>query len=318
MGRAIYRDQIAPTLRIPPLSPLLFNAPFPLRPETVLRVLAHEWRPQGDSPAVLLDWSARLQKGSVDAAAAVRDLGQQLPLVRREVTRAHHQTQALEAALEAARLEAGDKASLSAAKADASEARDAAALAIAKRDEAERRIAVASEQWESFSSEVAASFELPLSLDSQALSRQIQQALEVLRRDINDARAQATALKAKLHVAGEEAALTGVALAELTRARNEALERLTELARTEVRLREGVRSAAVRDEYKRRFVTDAKAARQTLEAEIRALHEQVSQVVCQRDQKGSEVERLRSDLNLAYSDLGASVHIGRQALGRSR
>ncbi len=337
MGRTIHRDQIAPTLSIPPLSPLLFNAPFPLRPEAVLRVLAHELPTQGDPSAVLLDWSAGLAAAGVDATTTVHNLGQQLTLERLELARADHRVLELGAELAAAQLEAKDKISaLSAAQADASKAQDAAALALlaaqaeasearnatalalAERDEAERRIGVALKQWETFGSAVTSSFELPPCLDPRALSHQVESALAAHRHDTADARAQANDLKAELSAAGEEATLARLALTEMTQARDGALERLTKIARTEIRLREALRSAAVRSQYEHRFVTDAKAARQTQSTEIDALHEQVTQAASQRDRTEAEIRRLQAELVVAHSDLSASARMGQEAVAEAK
>ena len=317
-GRSIHRDQIAPTLRIPPLSPLLFNAPFPLRPEAVLRVLAHEAPAQGGRSAVLLDWSAQLAAGGLDAATTVRNLAEQLPLVRLDLARTDHRAQKLGAELAAAQLEAKNNVSaLCAAQTEASDARNEAAVALTERDEAQRRIAVASEQWELFSSGVASSFELPPGLDPQALSYELQLALNAQRHATTVARAHANDLKAELSAAAEVAALAALVLTDTTLARDEALERLTSVAKTEIRLREALRSAAIRSQYERRFVTDAKAARQAQSIEIAALHEQVTQVVSQRDRTAAEIEQLQAELVVAYSDLSVSARMSQQAQGEA-
>jgi hypothetical protein len=43
-GRKIYNDDIAPRLRIPPLSPILEICPFSVRPSALLRALSHDGR----------------------------------------------------------------------------------------------------------------------------------------------------------------------------------------------------------------------------------------------------------------------------------
>jgi|GEM_PF-1534626 len=48
-GRTLYQTRIAPALRIPPLLPLLASAPYPLRPDSLLKILRQE-QAQGRLP----------------------------------------------------------------------------------------------------------------------------------------------------------------------------------------------------------------------------------------------------------------------------
>ncbi len=265
-AKRAYRDQISPSLRLPRLTPLLTNAPFPLRPEAVLRILAFDLAPE--MRRAPLELSSSLRPDGV----AVRDLLLERNRCAAEVQMAAHRAERL----------------LGQSQADATAQRDAAEMARARCEILAEEVTRGRQFQAAIAAQVAPFSDGP---DDNLVAR-TERLLIVLREARDAADAEMARMRDEADAADLELAALRHDIGELERSRDRFVAereeawsvaqatalRLETLEAMESRMREELRAAEIRGNYETGLLREARQAGRAMAVQLAAGQDEMAQI----------------------------------------